>query len=172
MRLHIRYLIPLVWLICASCQRTPERSVLVELEKVDRIHKGTVMTYRDVIIGRVESVTLAESHRLPVAKVKLASSSPPLTTTDEFRVSPGGLLGDPFVEVIPAASPGAPLANGATVHAQTPPIFHLEPEQIGKMLGNLNLLTDLIDLPEPKRTEVLEKIRKLLDDAKKESTSK
>jgi hypothetical protein len=103
----------------------------------------------------------------------LAPDSPPLTAADEFRVSASGLIGDMFIEVIPATTPGVPLPNAATVHAQSPRILHLEKTDLNaKMLGNLNLVSDLLDLPEPKRAEVLDKIRKLLDDAKKESTNK
>lgn len=131
------------------------------------------MRYRGVLTGHVDSVTLTESRKVPVAKVVLAPDSPPLTGADEFRVSASGLLGNMFIEVIPATTPGVPLPNAATVHAQTPHVLHLDnTDQIVKMLGNLNLFADLLDLPEPKRAEVLTKIRTLLDDAKKESTNK
>jgi hypothetical protein len=116
---------------------------------------------------------LAEPHQLPVAKVVLAPDSHPLTSTDQFQVTASGLLGDMFIEVTPATSPGVPLPNAAIVRAQTPRVLHLDnTDQIAKMLGNLNLFTDLLALPESKRAEVLNKIRKILDDAKKESTNK
>jgi hypothetical protein len=172
MQLRIRYFAPLICLLIVSCHRNEQRLILVELERADRIHKGAEMRYSGVVTGHVESITLTASHKLPIAKVVLAPDSPALTAADEFRISASGLLGDMFIEVIPATTPGAPLPNAATVHAQTPPVLHLDHTDPGaKMLGNLNLVADLLDLPEPKRAEVLDKIRKLLDDAKKESTN-
>lgn len=109
------------------------------------------MRYSGVVTGHVETITLAEPPKLPVAKVLLTSESPPLTRADEFQVSASGLLGDRFIEVIPATTPGSPLPNAATVRVQTSNILHLDnTHQIAKTLGNLNLLTDLLDLPEPK----------------------
>ena len=156
----------------ASCQRTPHRVVLVELERADGVQKGTELRYRGVLAGHVESVTLTEPQKKPVARVALAADAPSLATGDEFRLSTSGLLGDPFIEVIPATSPGPPLANAATVQAQGPRESRLPTDRIMKTLDSLNFLADLQDIPEPKRVEVLDKIRKLLDEAKKESTNK
>jgi ABC-type transporter Mla subunit MlaD len=173
MHLRSRYLVPLVCLLIASCHGTQQRIILVELERADGLIKGSDLIYRGVPAGHVESITFAEPHKLPVAKVVLASDSPPLTSTDQFQVSSSGLLGDRFIEVTPATSPGVPLPNAALVRAQNPRVPHIDNiEQITKTLGKLNLFTDVFDLPEPKRTEVLDKIQKLIDDAKKGSTNK
>jgi ABC-type transporter Mla subunit MlaD len=173
MRLRTQYLVLIYCFLIASCRPTPQRLILVEVERAEGIHAGTEMRYRGVLTGHVQSVTLGKPHQLAVAKVVLAPDSPPLTSTDEFRVAASGLLGDMFIEVTPATSPGVPLPDAAIVRAQTPSVLHFDnTDQIVKMLGNLNLFTDLLDLPEPKRVEVLNKIRKLVDDAKKESTNK
>jgi ABC-type transporter Mla subunit MlaD len=173
MQLRIQYFTPLICLLVVSCHRNEQRLILVELERADRIQKGAEMRYSGVVTGHVESITLTESDKLPIAKVVLAPDSPPLTAADEFRISASALLGDMFIEVIPATIPGVPLPNAAKVHAQAPRVLHLDNTgQIAKMLGNLNLVAGLLDLPEPKRAEVLDKIRKLLDDAKKEPTNK
>jgi MlaD protein len=172
MRLRTRYFVPLICLLIASCHRNQQRLILVELERADGIHKGTEMRCRGILTGHVESIILTEFHKLPIARVVLAPDSPVLTGTDEFRVSASSLLGDMFIEVIPATTPGDPLPNAATVHAETPHVLHFDTDQIVKMLGNLNVFADLLDLPESKRAEVLDKIRRLVDDAKKESTNK
>ena len=164
-----------ILLICflSSCQRTPQKLVLVELEQADGIHKGTELRYRGVLAGHVESITSTEPQKNPLARVALASESPTLAAGDEFRLAASGMLGDVFIAVIPATSPGAPLPNGATVKARGgSSVSQLRTDQIPKMFDGLNLLAALQDLPEIKRVEVLEKMRKLLDDAKKESTNK
>jgi ABC-type transporter Mla subunit MlaD len=178
MHLRSRYLVPLVCLLIASCHGTQQRIILVELERADGLIKGSDLIYRGVPAGHVESITFAEPHKLPVAKVVLASDSPPFTSTDEFRVASSGLLGDKFIEVTPRANPGVPLPNGALVRAQNTQlplidsIDELLKTHTTQLLSQVNFLKDIIDLPEPKRTEVLVKIRKLVDDAKKESTNK
>jgi ABC-type transporter Mla subunit MlaD len=169
-RLAGRSLFPLLCLLAASCNRSPQRLLLVEFERIDEIHKGTELRYRGVPAGRVDSVSLTGPHNLPVAKVSLSPEAPAFTSADEFGVTSTSLLGDPFIDVIPAVTPGTPLPNGAQVRAQTPNLVHLDdPAQIAKTLGNLDLVKDLLDLPEPKRAEVLAKIRKLIDDAKSDA---
>lgn len=121
-----------------------ERGTRISVEYVfsGAIQPGAPVKVSGVKVGRVESLELiggkpnAQGEHIQVRLVLFVQdrAKPVLTEGAKFYVNTQGLLGEHYVELVPAAVPGPELPDGAVVRGEDPPRFDLLVQRVYEML--------------------------------------
>lgn len=114
------------------------------------LHAGDTVRVAGVVAGKVSGVSLRDGYDVEVTFA--VQNSQTLTTTTHAAVRYANLLGQRYLALTPGATPGTPLAKGATIAAEntTPaldltallngfqPLFSaLAPDQVNKLASSL-----------------------------------
>lgn len=121
-----------------------ERGTRISVDYVfsGAIQAGAPVKISGVKVGRVERIELlggapnaaGENIQVRLALFVEDRAKAALTEGARFYVNTQGLLGEHYVEVVPASTPGAPLADGAIVRGVDPPRFDLLVQRIYDVL--------------------------------------
>lgn len=92
--------------------------IYAQLGTAPGLREGAVVSFRGIAVGHVTHLAF-EPNALRLT-LSLERADVPVSAGDAVRVRATGLLGDAGVEIVPAANPGPPLADGGTLHEVDP----------------------------------------------------
>ncbi len=166
-----------VWLLAGltGCERGPYSFWLALPEGLE-LPPGVLLEFEGRPVGELEPANGEEDKISGRARVVITSETFQPLETDQFEIGAEGLIGGAFYVAVRRFPPGQAgekvLPRGAVVNAAVAPGLEwrgMFERVVRSVDDSLAILQEVSDLPEPERSEVLKKIRRLVEEAKREA---
>jgi ABC-type transporter Mla subunit MlaD len=152
----------------AVCSRSWSEYQVVFTDAL-QLKRGSQVCYAGVPVGKVEAMSLRDSGSGGPSQVVVTIALKPgnyrVREGDRFQVLSAGLLGENYINIVPASPAGSPLSAGATIQGETPGSNVSSLKGFSNLLELMGIAVKLNNLPEAKREEVLKTLHRIVDEA-------